>query len=249
MRSRSAWVRCSRGRLTYAGRITRAPFLAWASTPEGRAEIDKVAARIGFSLLGRSRAARRRLWRQLEAAARDEAVIAAIQSEIDVYLARLGQLAYSSGLPREGVSLHRLVVVPCVLLNGAACSGIERRLNALVPFASLEGGPALRGFFIMRLIHEIEAAVASARPSPRRPLPAGDEWITIGLNSAYAWRVPMLQEPPWDGHHYVLELTRAPVTREVRKAVVASIQRFEASLPALPRIERNEILRQAGRGL
>jgi hypothetical protein len=55
----------------------------------------------------------------------------------------------------------------------------------------------------------------------------------------------MFDEPAWNGHHYVIELTRDPITRAVRKAIAARIERFEASLPALPRAERNEILRRA----
>jgi hypothetical protein len=57
--------------------------------------------------------------------------------------------------------------------------------------------------------------------------------------------VPLLKEPPWDGHHYVLELTREPITRAVRKAVTAAIKQIEASLPKLSRVERNDILRRA----
>ena len=85
-------------------------------------------------------------------------------------------------------------------------------------------------------------------PSPKRPLVAGKEWISVGLDGAFVWRLPRLNEPPWDGHHYVMELTRDPITRAVRKAVVAAVERIDASLPSLSRIERNEILRRALRG-
>jgi len=70
----------------------------------------------------------------------------------------------------------------------------------------------------------------------------------VGLDGAFVWRLPLMNEPPWDGHHYILELTRDPITRAVRKAVVAAVQRVEASLPSLSRSERNEILRRAVRG-
>lgn len=241
----AAWVRCSRGRLVYAGRITRAPFVAWTQTEEGRAAVKQVAARIRFSLLGKTRAAIRRLWRQLADAADDPGVVEAIELEVEAYLQRLGELVFAEGLPRGGVDLRRLIVIPTVLLNGAACTALSTRLRQQPAFASLEGGDGLREFFITTLICEMEAAVARARPSPSDPLTAHADWVTVGLNASFVWRVPVFQAPPWNGHHYVLELTRDPITRAVRKAVAARIDSFEASLPALSRAARNEVLRRA----
>lgn len=241
------WVRWSRGRAVYRGRISRPPFVEWADTAEGRAAIDALAARAKFSLLGRTRSTRRRLWRQLVAAASDHAVIAAIQREIDGYFTLHGDLACAEGLPRVGVELRRLVVVPCALLNGATYRSIVRRLNSEPVFADLEGGEGLRDAFVLRLIHEIDQTVATALPSPKRPLAAGGEWITVGLNRAFVWRPPLLQGPSWTGHHYVLELRRQPVTRAIRKAVAASISRLEASLESLSPVERQETLHRAER--
>jgi len=42
-----------------------------------------------------------------------------------------------------------------------------------------------------------------------------------------------------------MELTRDPVTRAVRKAVVDAVARIDASLPSLSRLARTEILRRA----
>jgi hypothetical protein len=241
----AAWVRCSRGRLVYTGRITRGPFVAWTATEEGQAAVKQVAARIRFSLLGKTRAAVGCLWRQLADTARDAAVADAVELEVQAYLPRLGELAFAEGLPRGGVDLRRLIVIPTVLLNGAACTTLARRLKQQPAFASLEGGASLREFFVTTLISEMAAAVAGARPSPGSPLTATADWISVGLNTAFVWRVPVFQAPPWDGHHYVLEVTREPITRAVRKAVAAKIDSFEASLPALSRAERNEVLRRA----
>jgi len=243
----TAWVRYRRGRALYTGRITRAPLVAWLATPEGRAALDEAASRVRFAFLARARGARR-LWRRLAAAARDPDVIVAIQSEVDGYLGRLQEFAYAEGLPRASVSLHRIVVVPRVLINGAACGAMARRLRSQPAFASLDGGDALRNFFFETLIHHLDGAIAGAAPSPKRPLAAGKEWTSVGLDGAFVWRLPLMNEPPWDGHHYVMELTRDPITRTVRKAVVAAVRRLEASLPSLSRSERNEILRRAVRG-
>lgn len=242
------WVRGSRDGLTYRGRITRRPFSEWTASAEGAAAVSHVASQIRFALLGRTRAARRRMWRDLDAAARDEAVSAAIQIELRSYLQRLGGLAYADGLPRTTVQLHRLVVIPCVLANGDAYTSLERRLSLQPMFTSLDGGKALRDFFILTLIHEACAAVETLQPSPRRPLPGAPPWITVGMNATFPWRVPIASEPPWNGHYYALELTRESrdgLSRGLRKAVAAEIARLEAELPTLSRGERAEILRRA----
>jgi hypothetical protein len=214
-------------------------------TEEGRAAVDDAASRTRFSFLGRARSASRRLWRQLVDAVRDDGVVNAIAIETQAYLPRLGGLAFAVGLPRGSVELRRLGVVPTVLLNTDAYTAIAKRLSEQRTFMTLEGGHALRDFFITTLVGQMEAAAAAARPSPKLALAAGTEWITVSVNSAFVWRLPLLQEPAWNGHHYVLEVTRDPITRAVRKAVSARIERFEASLTALPRAERNEILRRA----
>jgi hypothetical protein len=242
-----AWVRHRRGGARYAGRITRAPLVEWLATPEGQATVDAVASRLRLRFLARRRAARR-LWRQLAGAARDPEVVTTVQSEIDAYPGRLQEFAYAEGLPRVSVDLHRIVVVPRVLLNAAAYGAIARRLKSVRAFTALEGGEALRGFFVLTLIRDLDAAIARATPSPKRPLTAGADWISVGLDAAFVWRVPLLNEPPWDGHHYVLELTRDPLTRKLRKAVAEAVQRLESSLPALTRVDRNEILRRAMHG-
>jgi hypothetical protein len=242
----SAWVQYRRGRAWYTGRITRAPLVAWLASPEGQATLDEAASHMRFAFLARARA-KRGLWRRLAAAARDSNVIITTQSELDRYLGRLQQFAYAEGLPRVSVDLHRLVVVPRVLINGAAYGAIAKRLRSVPAFAALDG-EALRDFFVVTLIHHLGAAIAAETPSPKRPLAVGTGWFSVGREGAFVWRLPLLNEPPWDGHHYVLELTRAPITRAVRKAVDAAVERIEASLPSLSRTERNEILRRAVRG-
>ena len=241
------WVRYRRGRAWYAGRITRPPFVAWLETPEGRAVVDKAASQARFAFLARPRATRR-LWRQLAAAAREPGVIVRIQSEMDAYLGRVQEFAYAEGLPRLSVDLHRIVVVPRVLINGATYGAIARALRSERAFASLHGGDALRDFFVRTLIDHLDGAIAGTMPSPKRPLGVGSDWVSVGVDGAFVWRPPLLNEPPWDGHHYVLELTRDPITRAVRKKVVAAVERIRASLASLSRLERNEILRRALHG-
>jgi len=243
----SPWVRYRRGRIRYSGRIARAPFAAWLATPDGCAPLDEATSRIRLPFCARTRAARW-LWRRLAAAARDAAVVATVQSEMEAYPGRIRDLTYADGLPRVGVHLHRLLVVPRVLVNGAAYGALARRLHSCHAFSSLDGGDAVRDFFVGTLVSHADAAIAAAMPSTKRPLSVGLDWISIGVDDSFVWRLPLLNEPPWDGHHYLLELTRDPITRAVRKGVAAAVEGIDASLAKLSRIDRNEILRRALRG-
>jgi len=239
------WIRYSHGQLVYTGRGAKKPFQQWVLTPAGRRAIEAVAEGLRFSLFGRLRAARRRVWHQLAAAAADVDVVATVGRETQAYLRRIGEMAYADGLPRVGVELHRLVVVPRVLLNAETFRAIEHKLLSQPSFASVEGGPAVREFFILRLIEDMMAAVTDAGSSPRRPLPAGGAWTSVGVNRSFVWRMPLLEQPPWAGHHYVIEQNREPMTRTLRKLLGTAIDRFEATLPTLSRLERDDILRRA----
>jgi len=239
----SRWIRYSGGRLTYSGAISRGPFTAWADSPAGAAVVASAAEHVRFSLFGKERVARKRMWRELADAAGDGSVIAAVQREADGYVRRLGKLAYGEGLPRVTVNLRRLVIVPRQLLNGTAYRSMAATLSALPAVASIDSEP-LREFFFRTLVDEMDVAVAGTRPTPKRPLACGDEWASIGVEGAFVWYVPF-DGPSWVGHHYMFEMPREAVTRALRKAIEANIASLEAWLPSLSRVERNDMLRRA----
>ena len=239
-----AWIRYRRGRPWYTGAISRPPFRTWLETPEGCGAVDDIASRMRFAFVVKARAARR-LWRRLAAAARDPQVVTTIQSELDSYLGRVHELTYAGGLPQLNMDLHRIIIIPRILINNTVYKAIARRLRSDRAFASLEGGDAIRDFFVRTLVGDLDAAIAGTMPSPKRPLAVGRDWISIGLDDAFVWRLPLLNDPPWDGHHYVLERRRDPITRAVRKKASAAVEQIKASLPLLSRVERNEILRRA----
>jgi len=239
-----AAVRYSRGRLEYTASLRYAAFALWADSPDGQSVLAQIAADLTFAPFGRLRAARRRVWRHLRRAARTERVVVALQREVDAYLSRLDTLVHAHELPRAGVDLRRLVVVPRTFVNSETYRGIEEALAAEGVFTLLDWGKPVRDWFISTLIDDIEIAVTGARPSPRRPVPAGDGWITVGVNDQFEWFSPLAGRV-WHGHYYVLELARWPITRAVRKAVGEAILQFEASLPSLSRVRRNEILNRA----
>lgn len=237
-------VRYSGGRLKYTGRVPRERFATWAESDRGRTVLEQVASRTPFTLFGRMRAARRQVWRQLIEAARSEAAVAAVQREVEAHLTHLETLVYAHELPRVAIDLHRLIVVPRLLLNAETYRRLDAALEAQSVFAAVDGSESLRGWFLLTLVEALEAAVVDARPSPWRPLPAGEGWITVGVNQPFEWRIPF-EGPAWPGHYYVLELTRAPLKRAFRKAAGEAVAHLEASLPSLSRVQRNEILRQA----
>jgi hypothetical protein len=237
-------VRLTNGRLTSTGRVNRAAFVDWMTTAPGHKAVTATASRIRFSITGKQRAARRRLWRELKSAVSDPRVTRAMEVEVDRYTRRLGELAFADGLPRVGINLHRLVVVPHVLLNGAAYRGMSERIGALPPMRASEESAALRDFLFLLLISDCEVAVARAKPSPARPLASAGPWISVGVNTKLVWR-EFPGQPTWAGHHYVLELSRDPLTRKVRKAIASAIDTFERTLPTLGSLERSEILRRA----
>ncbi len=238
-------IRYSGGRVKYTGRIDRAAFAAWCESSNGRSVLDPIVAKMRFSLLGKARAARRRLFRGLTEAARSDALVAAVQREIDSYLTRLDTLAYARELPCAGVDLHRLIAVPRLFAN----SIVQRRIDALLQkqqaFAREHGHQLLRDWFTLTLIDGIAAAVTDARPSPKSPLPGGDAWMIVGVNDQFEWRLP-LTGPAWPGHFYLLERTHRPMTRAVRKAAGKAIAEMESSLRSLSPSHRHDILRQAG---
>jgi hypothetical protein len=222
--------------------------VAWAESPQGEAVLKQAAAGVRFSFFGRTRAARRRIWTQLTSACRTETVAVALQRELDRFLAHLDTLAHARGLPCETIELYRLVVLPRLLLNAEVCRRLDRALARQPQFASIGGGLPLRDWFGLSLIDAAAAAIVDARPSVKRPLPAGDGWTTVGVNQTFEWRVPF-SGPAWPGHYYVLERTPSAMTRSFRKSVTDRMARLEASLPSLSRLGRDEILRQAGSSL
>jgi hypothetical protein len=241
-------VQYSRRRVRYTGKLDRGAFAAWCRSAEGQSVLKPIIAKTRFSLFGRQRSAQRRVWRDLTAAARSTGIASTMQHHVESHFARLSRLAYARDLPMVGVGLHRLVAVPRLFVNAITDREIDAALQRQPAFASVNGRELLRHWFIVTVISHIDAATVAAQPNAKRPLPAGTDWIIIGVNDRFEWGVP-LEGAGWPGHYYLLELTHTPITRAIRKEAVKAIAQLEASLPGLSRVDRNEILRQAGLSL
>ena len=155
-----SWFRVNGGRLEYRGRITRASFTKWTATKEGAAAVARVASGIRFSVLGRSRSARRRMWLALEAASRVESLAAAIGVEATRYMQVMASLSYADALPRAHIELHRLVLVPRAMIAGRALTGLFERLAQAPALAEID--EAVHIFLFNQLVIEMDAAIHEA---------------------------------------------------------------------------------------
>ena len=238
-----SWFRVSGGRLEYRGRITREPFTRWAHTTEGAAAITRVAAELRFSLFGRNHAARRRLWRSLESAARTQSVATAIAAEAPRFMQVVARLAYSEGLPRAVIALHRLVVVPRAMIAGHARVALSKRLCDVAEVASLD--EAMQIFLFDQLVIEMDAALQKASVSPRKPVMAHDEWTCVGVSKGIEWVDPLWAGPDGTGHVFMYEFPRAGLSRRDRKALENSIEEMSANVSSLTKLQRYAMVRAA----
>ena len=238
-----SWYRVKDGRVVYGGALTRGPYTAWIGTREGTAAVDAVAQGIGFRLLGRKRAARSRIWRELAAAGKSEDGRDALQAAADVYARTISALAYAQGLPRTTVELRRLVLVPRTLVCGRARTAIAARMRACHALA--QRSPAERDFLVETVLTHIDEAMRTARPGVQRPVRAADEWVCIGADTRFTWVDQYWSGPGWAGHWFVYELPRTPLSRTTRKALQQAAAELTASLGTLSRERRHALIQLA----
>src|SRR5262249_17340996 len=241
-------VQYSQGRVRYTGKLDRGAFSAWCNSADGWPVLKPIIAETRFSLFGRKRAAQRGLWQQLKETAGATANADALQQHVDAHFARLSRIVYARDLPMVGVSFHRLIAVPRLFANSVTDRQIDAPLQTHPVFASVHRREPLRRWFIFSIISGIESAALAANPTPKRPLTAGSDWVIVGVNDSFEWRIP-LQGPAWPGHYYLLELTHTPITRAVRKIAEKTIKEMETSLAGLSSVDSNENIHQASLSL
>ena len=235
------WFRVSRGSLEFRGRITRDRFNRWTTTPEGIAAVARVAAPLRFSLFGRNRAARRKLWRDLDHATRRSSVVEAIAEEAPRYMQTVAKLAYSDGLPRAHIALHRLVLVPRALIAGHARVALCKRLGDVPELAAID--EAVRIFFFDQLVIEMDAALQKGALSVRNPVQAQDEWACVGVSKGLVWVDPLWAGPDGTGHLFMYEFPRAGLSRKDRKALENAIAEMSTSVASMSNLQRNAMIR------
>lgn len=240
------WFKVRSGRLLYRGRLSREPYSAWARTGEGSAAIEARARRDRLRVFARARA-EGRLWRELDQVARREPLSTAIQSAADGFGAAVAAVSHAPGLPMRSIALHRLVLIPRVLVAGHARQALCRRLFDSEPLERLD--PSVREFFCERLLVELDAAIAEHRPSIVRPIMTRDGWGCIGRDTEYQWVDPIFSGAGWSGHFVVYEFPRQRLPRRARKDLDAAVRDLQGGLPRISRIQREEMMRIAVDGL
>ncbi len=227
----------------YCGRITREPFTRWAATKRGLEAVDRVARATRFSLFGRSRSARRRLWLALEAASRTVSFATAVGAEATRYMQVSASLAYADSLPRAHIALRRLVLVPRAMITGRAQAGVFGRLGAAPELADVN--EAVRVFFLEQLVIEMDAALQKSCPSPRRPVEGADQWACVGVSMGMVWVDRMWAGPDGTGHLFMYEFPPGGLPRKERKMLEAAIAQMAASVSSLSRAERAALVQSA----
>lgn len=168
-------------------------------------------------------------------------VLAAIADEAPRYMQMVAKLAYSDGLPRAHIALHRLVLVPRALIAGNARVALCKRLANLPELAAID--EAVRIFFFDQLIIEMDAALQKGALSVRNPVQAQDEWACVGVSKGVVWVDPLWAGPDGTGHLFMYEFPRAGFSRQDRKALESAIADMSTTVASLTDLQRNAMIR------
>lgn len=237
-----SWFKISVGRLRFRGRITRRPFTDWAATPDGAAAVEVVARELRFALFGRTRSAKRRMWRALESAVNTDQVRAILEASPDCYLNAMTELAYAPALPRVAVETRRMVVIPRTMIAARGRSALNSRLMTSTPYADLN--ESLRAFLCDRLVWEIDDAIRRAKPSVKRPVSAREAWTCVTLDDKFVWIDPLWSGKEWLGHVFMFEMPERASRRD-RRDIESAIEQLQRSLPELSQVQRDGTVRGA----
>jgi hypothetical protein len=238
-----SWFKVDDGRVLCSGQISRDPFTAWTVTPEGSAAVVAVAASMRFKLLGKARAARNRIWRQLFSALRSADGRLALQSSADLYVRSLTSLAYAQALPRTTVGLHRLVLVPRAILADRARAAISAQTCHYALFA--ERPAPERDFLIGAVMAQVDEAMRYAKPTSRKPVRGYDEWVVIGADMNFQWVDRYWSGDGWTGHWFLYERPRTGLSRADRGAIERAVEAMRASVHNLSRERRQALIKLA----
>jgi hypothetical protein len=239
-----SWFEIDAGRLRFRRRVTKDPIREWLLTAEGSSAVAEAARGARFSLFGRRRAARRRVFGVLWQAISAPAVRKIVAAECEGYLDAWTPLAYAPSLPRLSIEYRRLVVVPRAMIAWRIAS---RSVTAVA--ASLESGEvhdSFRAFFARWVVARMDDTVRQAGPSPQRPLYAKESWACVGLDGGTLWvDMALLPAPEWQGHVVMFEMPSNRLQRRERQALEAALANLSDSLSNLTRLQRGKVLKVA----
>jgi hypothetical protein len=241
-----SWFQVSRGRLRFR-EVTRQPFDDWIASDDGAAAVDAASRDVRFSLIGRTRSARRTLRRSLQGAVSSEPLRAVLAAEPDRYLRSWTELAYAPSLPRVQIALHRLVVIPRTMILTRTISALSGRLTGCPAFAALD--LSFQTFLCHRLLCEMNDAIARAQPSSRSPLLLPESWVCVAVDRAFMWVDPLWSGDHWLGHVLLFEMPTRGLERRERRELNDAIARLTRDLPQMSRYQRSGLVRTASADL
>jgi hypothetical protein len=242
-----AWFKIADGRLRFRGRITHEPIVEWLTSEDGIAAVQAAASQIRFALFGRTRAARRRMRREIWSVIDTPAVRASIAAECDHYLTAWAELAYAPSLPRATIALHRVVVVPRTMILARTLSRVITRLAACPGIADLPD--PFKVFFARRILCAMDDAIRHAAPSPRRPVRTQESWACVAVDTDFIWIDPMWSGLEWRGHVTMFEMPATRLQRRERLELEAAIEQWKQTLPTLSRRQRDGTVQVAMDGM
>ena len=237
------WFKIGDGRVIHSGQVSRDPFMAWTATAEGAAAIAAVAATMRFKLLGKTRAARKQIWRELLEVLRSADGRAALQDSADAYIRSLMSLAYAQSLPRATVALHRLVLVPRALVAERARTAISQRLDQCP--ACVARPAAEREFLYSTVMAQIDESMRAAKPTLQKPLKGQDGWVVIGADTRFEWVDRYWSGDGWTGHWFLYELPRTRLSRADRRTIDSALETMRTSVENLSRERRHALVKLA----
>lgn len=238
-----SWFDIADGRLCFRGRVTKQPIREWVTSKDGIAAVQSAARQIGFSLLGRTRSARRRMCRELAEAIAVAPVREIVAAECERYLAAWTQLAYAPSLPRVTVASQRLVVVPRAMILARTAPGVTARVATCLGIADL--AEPFKPFFARWILCKMDDAIRRAGPSPQRPIYARESWACVALDSQLTWIDPLWSGPEWRGHVVMFEMPAPRLARRERRELETTLAQLTQSLPNLTRLQRDSTVRVA----
>ena len=226
------WIKNVGGALVYTGKLGQAPgFGEWASG-QGQSIVSSLAQRQRFCMLGRTRKARSILWGELDAAAASGTLGAALQDEAARYPRLPGELAQLVQ-PDKFIADWRPFVIPRFLVNAVALRGMSERLASSHSLMRLQGGEALRDYFLRQFVNQMDAAFSKIPFSIKTPTATANEWVVIDFDRHFDW-----QHEHWGGHYYLVQTKAVEISRDRGSSLASSLSDLKAMLG---RLSGNEV--------
>jgi hypothetical protein len=133
--------------------------------------------------------------------------------------------------------------MPRALVSNRAKADASNRLRLSAVLAPLDAD--LRVFLLDQIVNEMDAALRSAGPSPRKPVLARDGWACVGVRLGTVWLDPLWAGPDGTGHVFMYEMPPQGLSRRDAKAVDAAMEQMSGAASTLSRESRDALIRSA----